>query len=631
MAQEIYNEGRVVGFSAYEIFKRQCLDAGIPEADVPDERTWLTSMIGIGASMILQIPADTESGVHDFPLPSGSTLTAAGVIFANPFMGDCEWDDTQDSPAWAKKVTSYSPLIKNASGSGNSPTSSNVPYATNYSDSQYRDIITEFVKITDGIVYTDNATWIRTEDGEPYKDINPNFGASSSVVRLYISHKLDHDVNILFTGFLNKSILNGMSGYAQSQDSYAVGGSTDTDNNHWANGGMIGPDMIPWASKIIFSVPSSAYNITDSLTRTILSDAESSGGTAYGYTLANQLNFVIPSKPLIDFDSITLTDYYTVHEDDFTGTPVLTEAVTALSFTSNETSGYNEIVAWYPGMTTDVWSSATSALPFFPPAIYGVQVTDTGDNTLVPLDTAAPGTIKCFPDSDQAYSYAQLLPDNYSVYFNPTTNNFTFVNPSVSDPTAWAGTAKIIYDSSLPIYEITAGDIKAKSIAFTYYNSGVYTDYATDGTSGTLSDKAPAGTLIWDDLLAGLKTNKAIDLFGAKLRNFATELNTSNSVGMDNVLDNLGSKSVVVNPGASSDSPAYIKFDSVRVGSEVSGNDRYLTLNSNDSPASVHLGKTFIKFKSSTQNGADLKLYISATEPNPQTENIPTGSIGIGW
>lgn len=631
MAQELYNEGRVVGFSAYEIFKRLCEDAQIPEEDIPDERTWLTSMIGIGASLILQIPANTTKGVHDFPLPEHSALTAAGVIFANPFMGDCEWDDTQDMPAWATKVTSYSPLIKNTSGTGNSPTTNSVPYDNTYTDTGYADLISDFVKITDGIVYTDHATWIQTEDGTPYKDINPNFGSSSSVIRLYIKEKITHDVNVLFTGFLNKGILNGMSGYAQSQGGHAVGGSTDTDTNHWENGGMIGPDMIPWASKIIFSVPSSALSIVDSISRTIPADADTSEVTSYGYTISNMQNYQIPTNSVIDFNSITLTDYYTVHENDFQGNPLLTEDVIDMALHSSETEGYNEIIAWYPGMTTDILDNVTSALPFFPPAVYGVQVTETGENTLVPLDTAAPGTVKCFPDPDQAYAYTQIMPDNYSVYFNQTTNNFTFVTPNDPDPTHWAGTAKISYAQALPVYDITAGNMKAKSIAFSYYDNGVYTERSTDGTNGDPIDKSGTNLCAWDDLLEMMRVNKKLDLFGAKLRDFASELRVYNYIGMDNVIDNLGSKWILLNPGLRSANPRHVKEDSVWVGSEVANGDRYLTINANETPATIHLGKTFIKFKSSVNGGADLKLYISATEPNPQTESIPTGSIGIGW
>ena len=34
MAQELYNEGRVLGFSAWELFARDALDHGIPPEDI---------------------------------------------------------------------------------------------------------------------------------------------------------------------------------------------------------------------------------------------------------------------------------------------------------------------------------------------------------------------------------------------------------------------------------------------------------------------------------------------------------------------------------------------------------------------------------------------------------------------
>ena len=102
MPQEIYNEGRVVGLSAWELFVKQALGDGMSPEVIPNEQQWLTSMIGMGSSMILKISADTQAGVHDYPLPINSNLSAAGVIIANPFMGDCAWD----SSTWATKVLS---------------------------------------------------------------------------------------------------------------------------------------------------------------------------------------------------------------------------------------------------------------------------------------------------------------------------------------------------------------------------------------------------------------------------------------------------------------------------------------------------------------------------------------------
>ena len=85
MAQEIYNEGRVVGLSAWEIYVKNALSDGVLPENIPDERHWLSNMIGSGASMILKVPTGTTEGVHDYVLPSGSELAAAGVIVASPF------------------------------------------------------------------------------------------------------------------------------------------------------------------------------------------------------------------------------------------------------------------------------------------------------------------------------------------------------------------------------------------------------------------------------------------------------------------------------------------------------------------------------------------------------------------
>ena len=155
--QVIYNEGRVVGLSAWEIYKRQALSNGVPENEVPNEHEWLASMIGSGASMVLQIPANTTAGVHDFRLPATSNLSAAGVIVASPFMGDCSWAAT-DTYNWATKINSYGSLIQNDDTKSPSADGSTVPSVDTYND--YQTTVTEFLKITDGIVFTQNAKWM---------------------------------------------------------------------------------------------------------------------------------------------------------------------------------------------------------------------------------------------------------------------------------------------------------------------------------------------------------------------------------------------------------------------------------------------------------------------------------------
>jgi len=628
MAQEIYNEGRVVGFSAWEIFAREAESKGIDPIDIPNEHKWLASMIGSGASMILRVPSGTTAGVHDYPLPTGSGLTASGVIVANPFIGNCEWDVS----GFAKKVISYGPLIKNTTGSGNSPTSSNVPYGTDYSI--YMDAIAEFMKITDGIVYIQNATWIRNQDNQPYKDIDPNYANSTTVIRLYISAALVSDVYILLTGFNNKVIIEALSDYAKSEGGYAKYGSTDMSNNDWKDGGMIGPGIVPWSNKIVFTVPSWAYSLINTalFTRTIPSDTSYTAKTLGTYIKFENINSSVKTNSLIDFNTVNPLDYY--RERSFSTPPTLQENVTALDLGYNE--NYNALVAWYPGMTAAKIKAATNTNQIFPPALYAVKVTTTGTQTLVPIDTAAPGTVKCFDDPDVAYNYTQIAPNNFAIYHNPTSNSYSFVNKNDSTVNNWSGSAKINYAQVYPIYELVAGSTRAHTIALAHYVDGVYTEYGRNGANGVLTF-GPSNNVCWNDMLSALSSNKFIDVLGTKLHALGNELsgNTAHpnqaTIGMtnDNAVDYIGARWFMLNPGSESATPnPWVDTDSIWIGSEIDPNGdnvRYLTLNSGETPATIRLGENFIRF------GNGLKLFILPPGSTPPTTNVPVGSIGIGW
>ena len=605
MPQEIYNEGRVVGLSAWELFLRTALENGVDPQDVPNEQQWLTSMIGMGSSMILKIPANTAKGVHDFELPTNSNLAGAGVIIANPFLGDCEWD----SSTWATKVVSYSPLIQNTSTTY--PSSSTVPYDNTYSNDTYKNCVSEFVKITDGIVYVKNANWVNTETGTPYKDINPNFNESTSVVRLYICSDTRYEIRILLTGFLNKRILQGISGYAK--ETYE-GGSADVTNNDWINGGMLGPEIFPWASKIVFTVPSSAYNLANSLSRTIPSDTTYTAKKVGGIEFKN-VSATVKTNSLIDIDSINLPDYYTVHATDFVGSPTLQENITDLALGISDS--YSTVVAWYPGMTANKIKAATDNSQIFPPALYGAQVTTQGTKTLVPLDTAAPGTVKGFSNSTQAYNYTQIMPDNYAVYNNVTEGTFAFVNRNDSNPANWTGTAKITYlTGNYPRVEISAGNKKTKTIALTDSSNQ---DYDVSGSSSNIT-LGPSNNLNWDSLLKALKNNQSLDILGQRLHYFGEELNSNNKIGTtaNNPVAEVKSTTVTTDSVTfKSGTTASINVTSAYQSADTT---KYVTL---PSDSSIQIGKNFIKF------GNGLKLFIQTSEPS--TAGVEVGSIGIGW
>lgn len=623
MPQELYNEGRVVGFSAWEIFARDAIAHGISPEDIPDEHEWLTEMVCKGTSMILRVDANTPKGYVDYPLPSDSKLTAAGVIIGSLFIGECDiaCDQPDGDPTcnFATKVTSYGPLISNLSGSGKHPGSSpdNIPaiLVDGYPDySGYVDEITEFVKINDGIVYTKTAQWIPTSDGSPYDDINPDFPNSRCVVRLYLSETINTSIYILLTGFEHKAFLDVISGWATSNGGVAAGGSTDITANNWANGGMIGPETIPWASKIIFTVPSAAYSLSTNITRTLPKGAENFGDgdpitIDSKVHISNYIEYKPNVSPFIDFDSINLLDYY-FNIKHFSSDPTITEEISAVNL--GFVGSYNALVAWYPGMSATAVETAVDdddVSNFFPPALYATKVSSSGDQTMVPIDVAAPGTVKCFNTAQEAINYRTLLPNNFAVYHDTTNNTYSFVDGN--NMNNWSSSAKIEYLTE-PIAKVTTTSTSTKFVAL---NSSSNVDYDLNGGSGSISTKAPRA-LKWNDMLTALKDSKTLNILGDRLTTFATELATGEqgTIGTtaSNKITEIGATKLTIEPGANG-----VSFTSTTAYST-----KLATLGSG---TSIKSGTNFIEFS----NG--LRLYILAPGSTPPTSNVPVNSIGIGW
>jgi hypothetical protein len=482
-----------------------------------------------------------------------------------------------------------------------------VPEDSNYSTYTYKNCVSEFIKITDGIVYTRNANWVPSHDGEPEKDIDPNFNESSTVVRLYISSALRYDVLVIFTGFQNKRILQGLSGFAAEDAGISSGGSTDMDSNDWQNGGMLGPEIIPWASKIIFTIPSSAYTLSNSLNRRIPSDATYSDGTYQTYTFRNVDSEIKPNS-LIDFNSIILKEYYDSNHNNKMSS-CLNEA------TSNVVLGINDacntLTAWYPGMTASkIKASGTTADDFFPPALYATQVDpDSNSQTLVPIDVAAPGTVKGFTDRNKAKAYKALLPDNFAIFNDTTAGTFNFV---VNGTDVWSGTAKIDYISDTPKATITAGNKQVGVIALTRSDN---TTYNTSGSAGALNPADPSNPqedkpkpnryLTWDNLMNCLYNGYKFDILGNRLNNVGLELANTNSMG----------NTYKITSVKLTDNSNHIATLSTAAGNR----DGATVIAASHG---IKSGTNYVEFS----NG--LRLYISGSKP---TGSIPDGSIGIGW
>lgn len=257
MSRTLYNEGRVVGLSAYEIFVRHVLGAD-PTATVPTEQEWLASMLSDGSSMLLQIGADAVEGSHyiEVELPASSTLWTANTIVGSFFLG--EGAAASAATGWCTRVTDYGPLIQNDSSASPSADGTTIPPTSTSVDisSTTRAQLVEYTKIMDGIVIQPGA-WSANTTTPPQKGLTPDVSGSPKL-RILLSDKIDTPFYVLFTGFTYKGILNNVMDYT-------------TFNTHPENGDFLGPVSFPWANKITFSVPSAvladfqavSVNVTD--------------------------------------------------------------------------------------------------------------------------------------------------------------------------------------------------------------------------------------------------------------------------------------------------------------------------------------------------------------------------------
>lgn len=523
----IYNEGRTVGLSAYELYVRKLLEDN-PSVTPPSESAWLANMFGNGSAMILKINSGASEGMHDFELPSGSILCGANTLIATVFNGDCTWSDTAansdtgSTGYWAQNVASYGGLIENNSESY--PSSSGIPYGNHVFDSPAeRQNILNYCKIAEGLVIQ-QGDWVENSATEaPYRDLkDPQFENTPAVIRLYIAKQLDNDVKILITGFLDSAFVQSLAG---------KGGSTNPADNGCDNGEFLGPAIFPWSSKIIFIYPNLANIYDDEYVRTVPQGTLDSI-TIGSYSLAGQ-NSDIEVSSMIDLNTTDPNTYYQVNSSKY-GSSVI-----PINVTSEDTprDGFNVLAVLEPGMTVEKANAAHSASEpddyFFPPALYASKVTHTGVQNMVPVDTAAPGTVKVFTTTTEAATYPKQVPNSYAFYFDPNSGNLTFYN---ADGATGGGSIS----ANLSTEKVSSGDSKAvrgivtasgntlKLVALSDANGNLY---PTDGSSSTKTLTTSDVGFSWADLLDALANNKKIDVLGTILKTFRDNLPNINITG----------------------------------------------------------------------------------------------------
>lgn len=265
--KQIYNEGRVVGYSSYDIYVRQLLSSD-PTAVPMTEREWLTNTFSESCSMILKIPAGTRKGYHDYILPRDSQLCCCTALYASLFEGEVT---TKEGENWAIRVDEYSKLSSNTShlhpATPGNP--EDVPTQPNPEDmtDEFKARCKEFTKITSGLMFQPGE-WAETryftplftqseeivvnqqglellvpvQDSKIAVNIKPDL-TKCGFLRFAVTEDIQSDTYLYLHGFVNRAYLSGEISYNMYEDSVNP-----------ESGDFLGPAVYPWACPIILVV-----------------------------------------------------------------------------------------------------------------------------------------------------------------------------------------------------------------------------------------------------------------------------------------------------------------------------------------------------------------------------------------
>lgn len=391
MPRQIWNEGRVVGYSAYEVYVKHALSVD-PDHEPATEKEWLASMMAMGSSMLLRIGVDpagsTYDGLHyrDIQFPEDSRLCAANTILASFFDGDGyvgTASPSDDLTAWATKVTNYGSLIKNdstSSPSGVLDVSGNVPPTSINAITNTTIVprIKEYMKIVDGIIIQPG-TWIDNPNTPPQKDFKPTLSKYPRL-RIAFSERITTPFFLLLTGFTNRTVVSGTTGFDTAVNTLSP-----------SDGDFLGPWAFPWSAKVIFSVPSSFINyfMNNKYTRQLKT------GTS---------EISVKSDTIIDLKqnhNPDLSSMYFSHEDANSTLPAKVVDVNVL--------GDDAAV-----FATYMHSSDNVNLP---PALYAALVSSPGNAKFEPVDSVAPGSLHLYggntaSESSTTITKAKTLENN---------------------------------------------------------------------------------------------------------------------------------------------------------------------------------------------------------------------------
>lgn len=375
MPRILYNEGRVVGYSAYEIYVRQ-LYATDPGATPATEKEWLASSLAMGSSLLLRIGADDISGPHyrDIQFPSTSRLSAANTIMASFFLGEGYIGESPEdtNTAWSTRVTDYGNLISNTSSShpsGTTTHSSSIQTKTDIdiSDAVY-DQVVSYMNITDGIIIQPG-TWTASANKPPEMDFQPTL-SDYPMFRVSFGDKVETPFFILLTGFTDRGVLLGESTLTSS-----------TNTNAPQDGDFLGPMVFPWSAKVIFSIPPFAM-------KTVL-------GNSFKY----KRRFALDISP-VTVDATPILDFASYSPDARNPLDPTTSQYGEQYDQSSKPVFVNQMDITRPN--SYILSTYSVGGGELPPSLYGavVQKDESGRIAMYPIDCTAPNTVHVYQEGE---------------------------------------------------------------------------------------------------------------------------------------------------------------------------------------------------------------------------------------
>ena len=398
--QELYNEGRVIGLSAYEIYVRHHMEYYGDDKDNPpaSERAWLASSISLGTSVLIQVSKNMGSTVNEssedigdvdvsptywlveIPMLKKSRLCASSNIIASMFIGEGVLDN--NNKPFCKSVKSYGFLSDRRGKTVYNSLKTNEEENITHYDAQLR----EYAKLIDGVVIQPNTNW---EDGIPDLKNCPK-------IRLLFRSKVETTFYLLLSGFSDCSIISGTSIY---QDGIIGDRRPET-------GDFLGPIRFPWASKIIITTPLAIISrlYSNKFARSFATDKKL--GEYSGVSGGSDKPYKIVEDPILD-----LTHY---HAPDFYDNP---EPESKLA---NKQARLKEDIKQYSPIGDGINQLSVVSKDkgkYDLPAPYVRSVSNNGGTQYVyPLDCAAPGTIKAYPEGtspDELNAFPDNRPGSY--------------------------------------------------------------------------------------------------------------------------------------------------------------------------------------------------------------------------